>query len=259
MEKNIALVERVRLVFASIDFLELEEEESVQDLLGKVDKSITRMRDAKKEALSKELESQVKLLGKLKEKGHFSSVSLQHHLALLQCDPCPMTLRDLSNLFTLILSLNPGGVKLPPCTHLLPVLRTVLYDPTGIESATMESIVFGKFYLSHINVLQKAGTSSEFKRDLEMLLQVCDTMIPLDEPQKNEKVDLFLTTCLSSLTLATRLRKDGATFLKWLVNLLGNYPWAENTLASHFPRVKVIFAGRLDRDSTISSELSFID
>ena len=76
MEKKTALVERVRLVIAGIYFLEMEEEESVQDLLGELDKSITRIRDAKKEALSKELETQVKLLGKLKEKGHVTSASL---------------------------------------------------------------------------------------------------------------------------------------------------------------------------------------
>lgn len=179
MEKKTALVERVRLVIAGINFLEVEEEESVQELLGKVDKSITRMRDAKKEALSKELDTQVKLLGKLKEKGHVKKVSLQLHLALLQCDPCPLTLGDLSNLFTLILTVDPG-VKLPPITHLLPILRTVLYNPMGIESATRESEVFGKFYLSNIDVLQTAGNSGEFKRDLEMLIHVCDTMIPLD-------------------------------------------------------------------------------
>ena len=55
----------------------------------------------------------------------------------------------------------------------------------GIESSNRESEVFGKFYLSHIDVLQKAGNSGEFKRDLEMLLHLCDTMIPLDEPKKN--------------------------------------------------------------------------
>ena len=164
--KNTALVEQVRQAIIGIDFLELEEEEILQELLGKLDQSITRMRDAKDEALSKELDTQVKLLGKLKEKGHVTSFSLQGHLAVLQCDPSPLTIGDLSNLFTLILTLNLGRVKLPPCTHLLPVLRTVLSYPMGIESATRESEVFGKFYLSNIDVLQKADTSSEFKRDL---------------------------------------------------------------------------------------------
>ena len=165
-QNNPALVERVRQAIIGIDFLELEEEESVQEMLGKLDLTITRMRDAKNEALSKELDTQVKLLRKLKEKGHVISVSLQGHLAVLQCDPCPLTIGDLSNLFTLILTLNPGRVKLPPCTHLLPVLRTVLSYPMGIESANRESEVFGNFYLSNIDVLQKADTSSEFKRDL---------------------------------------------------------------------------------------------
>ena len=89
-----------------------------------------------------------------------------------------------------------------------------------------------------------------------MLLHVCDTMIPKDEPQKNEKVDLFLATCLSSQTLATRISKDGGKFQKWLVQLLGKHPWAEDTVASHFPRVKIGSAGKPDRDSSISSELS---
>ena len=120
----------MRQIIDTIDFLE-PEEESVQDLLGELDKSISRMRDAKSEALSKELDTQVKLLGKLKENGHVPSVSLQHHLAVLQFDPCPLTIRDLSNLFTLILTLYPG-VKLPPITHLLPLLRSVLYNLMGI-------------------------------------------------------------------------------------------------------------------------------
>ena len=67
----------------------------------------------------------MKLIGKLKELGQVSNVSLQHHITILQWDPCPLTLRDLSNLFTLILTLNPG-VQLPPIIHLLPILRTVL-------------------------------------------------------------------------------------------------------------------------------------
>ena len=92
-----------------------------------------------------------------------------------------------------------------------------------------------------------------------MLLQVCEAMIPQDKPQKNQIVDDFMETCLSSMTLVTRLRKDGVVFLNWLVDLLGRHPWAEDTIASRFPKVKVISAGKLDTDSTISSELSLLD
>ena len=103
-----ALMERVRKIIDAIDYFELEQEESVQELLSQLDQSITRLRDAKNESLSKELDTQVKLIGKLKELGKVSSVSLEHHLTVLQCDPCPLTLRDISNLFTLILMVNPG-------------------------------------------------------------------------------------------------------------------------------------------------------
>ena len=92
-----------------------------------------------------------------------------------------------------------------------------------------------------------------------MLLHFCDTMIPLDEPQKSAKVDIFIGTCLTSETLSRRLSKDGSSFKKWLRAIFGKHPWVEDTVAKHFPKMKGMNWGKFDRDSTISSELSFLD
>ena len=107
--------------------------------------------------------------------------------------------------------------------------------------------------------MQKPSNSGEFKKDLEMLLNICETMIPLDEPQKSAKVDIFIGTCLTSESLSRRLSKDGSSFMKWLRGIVGKYPWAEDTVAKRFPRMKGMDWGKLERDSSICSELSFLD
>ena len=154
---NNKLTDQINSLLNDLDYLSLPDDTQVFNLLSA---SYDRLPYLSGEALSDALSFQLSLRARLP-----SPPSCTYHLTLLTAPPPHLTLRDFTNLLSLLLP----SAQLPNLSHLLQIYRPHLH------SDNLDTRVFTDFYFTHFPCMMPVTPLdiTTFRGGLDFLLTLC--------------------------------------------------------------------------------------